>query len=107
MDAITIEQEIAAKQEFQKAWLIALDERDAARTSATMRRAEADELRNTLAQLRELYTDREHDLAHEFKRANDAEAERDALREQVVRLTTCDCGLPLSAGQCGICDNDE
>ena len=50
--------EIAAKHEFQKAWLIALDERD-------------------------------------------------TLRGRITELTICDCGLPLSTGQCGICDNDE
>lgn len=29
------------------------------------------------------------------------------LKIQVAQLTTCDCGLPLSTGKCGICDNDE
>lgn len=87
MDEVTIEQEIAARQEFQKAWLIAMDERDALHAQIahlvkwnTALSTEVTELRVTLAQLRELYVDREHDLAHEFKRANDAEAELDALR---------------------------
>ena len=30
-----------------------------------------------------------------------------ALLAEIDALTKCDCGLPLSTGKCGICDNDE
>lgn len=36
-----------------------------------------------------------------------AEAEVERLRKELARVTTCDCGLPLSVGKCGICDNDD
>lgn len=34
-------------------------------------------------------------------------AEIERLREDVRRLTKCDCGGDLSRGLCRVCDNDE
>jgi len=31
----------------------------------------------------------------------------DVLEARVKELEYCDCGRPLSKGQCGICDNDD
>ena len=39
--------------------------------------------------------------------AGTRQSEVDALRKRIAKLTICDCGLPLSTGLCGICDNDE
>lgn len=40
-------------------------------------------------------------------KATEAKAEVERLRAQVVTLTTCDCGRPLTTGLCGVCDRDE
>lgn len=32
---------------------------------------------------------------------------RDGYKREAERLSTCDCGKPLSIGLCSVCDNDE